>query len=462
MTLWHLLFDVLIVLFFVLLNAFFVAAEFALVKVRLTQVEPLVRQGNWRARLARDIILRTNSYLSAAQLGVTMTSLALGWIGEPIIAAMLEPVFAGAGILRQDLLHGFSFGLAFSLITAVHIVVGEQAPKILAIQKPMATLLNIAYPFRLFALVFRPVVLLLNGASNGLLRLFGVGVTASNELIHSEEELRLLLAHDTHVTAMSKNIALNAMDFHLKQARHAMVPRKEMVALSLTAPVADSIAVMRGHKFSRFPVYKDSIDNIVGMIFTKDIFKQDKHLDPKFTLSAVMRDAVFLPETASLEKTLETMRQKRAHMVILADEYGGTAGMVTLELVLEELVGNIQDEFDKEAPEIVKVSEEEYVIDGSVTTKEIERLLGVELSPADIRSIGGFVIEQLGHIPVVGESFEVGRLTFVTEKVADLAVETVRVKRQPEPPASDVAADPTSDESTSSSTRRAPRKRTRT
>jgi putative hemolysin len=213
-----------------------------------------------------------------------------------------------------------------------------------------------------------------------------------------------------------------------------------MVALSLASSVADSIATMRDQKFSRFPVFKDSIDNVVGMVFTKDIFKHDKHHDPKFSLVSVLRDAVFLPETATLEKTLETMLQKRAHMVILADEYGGTAGMITLEQVLEELVGNIQDEFDKEAPEIVKVSADEYVVDGSVTTNEIERLFNVELSPADIRSIGGFIIEQLGHIPGVGESLEVGRLMFVTEKVVELAVETIRVKRLPEPPAEDEEA----------------------
>jgi CBS domain containing-hemolysin-like protein len=463
MTFWQLLFDILFVLFFVFLNAFFVAAEFALVKIRLTQIEPLVQKGNWRAKLAREIILRTNAYLSAAQLGITMTSLALGWLGEPLIAGALKPLIFSIGIERMDILHGVSFAVAFSMITAVHIVVGEQAPKVLAIQRPLPTMLNIAYPLRLFYLVFGPLINILNAASNGLLRLIGMKVTTVSELVHSEEELRLLLAHDTHVTTTSKNIALNAIDFRLKQARHAMLPRKEIVAVSLTAPLAASIEIIRSHKFSRFPVYRDSIDNIVGMVFTKDIFKQDKHHDPKFALASVLRDAVFLPETATLEKTLETMLQKRAHMVILADEYGGTAGLITLELVLEELVGNIQDEFDRETPEIVKVTEDEYVVDGSVTTNEIERLFGVELSPADIRSIGGFAIEQLGHIPAVGESFQVGRLTFLTEKVVELAVETMRVKRQPGPADEDEAKEESKNVRTnaasSESKKRSPRKR---
>ena len=434
---WSLLADILIVLAFVLLNAFFVASEFALVKVRLTQVEALVHKGNWRAKLARDILLRPTAYLSAAQLGVTMTSLALGWIGEPLIASVLEPLFASAGIMQHELLHGVSFGVAFSIITAVHIVVGEQAPKVLAIQNPLPTLLNIASPFRLFFLVFRPLVLLLNAASNGLLRLFGLDLATDRGMAESEEELRLLLAHDRHATTTSKNIALNAIDFRHKQARHAMIPRKEVVALSLTASPAESLGVIRSHKFSRYPVFKDRIDNVVGMVVTKDIFKQDKHHQPDFTLSSILRDAVFLPETATLERTLETMLQKRAHMVILADEYGGTAGIITLELVLEELVGNIQDEFDREAPEVVKVQEHEYLVDGSVTTTEVERLFETELSRADIRSIGGFVVEQLGHFPKAGESFEAGGLLFVAEKVVEHAVETVRITRRspsPEPP----------------------------
>ena len=249
--------------------------------------------------------------------------------------------------------------------------------------------------------------------------------------MHSEEELRLLLAQEKGVSVTSRQIVLNAMDFRRKQARHCMVPRTEMLTLSLSAPVPESVNLMRKNKYSRYPVYKDSIDNIIGIIYTKDIFKQDRHLKPEFSLVSVLRDATFLPETVGLERVLETMLQRKTHMIILADEYGGTAGLITLEDVLEELVGTIQDEFDRESPEITKVKEDEYLLDASVTTNEVERLMNQELSPKDILSIGGFLLEQLGHIPEQGEQIQVNRLEFTVEQVSDRTIDRVRVKRLP-------------------------------
>ena len=426
---WQYIIDILIILIFVFLNGFFVAAEFAIVKARLTQIEPLAIKGNWQAKIAREILLHSTAYLSATQLGITMTSLVLGWIGEPLAATMLLPVFQLIRITQPDVIHGISFAVAFALITAVHIVVGEQAPKVLAIQKPRETVLLISSPMRIFFFIFKPLITLLNTSSNGLLRLIGITGSINSELAHTEEELRLILAQDVHVSATTRNIALNVMDFHLKQARHSMVPRKEIVALSVQAPVPETIAIMRSNKFSRFPVFKDTIDNIIGMVYTKDIFKHDMHLQPDFTLNAVLRDATFLPETATLERVLTTSLQKKTHMIILADEYGGTAGIITLENVLEELVGNIQDEYDRETPDIIKMNENEFVVAGFITTSDVERLLSIEFSPLDIRSIGGFVIEQLGHIPIVGERMIFGGIEFTAEKVVDNAVESVRIKK---------------------------------
>ena len=429
MEFWQYVVDVLIILVFIFLNGFFVAAEFSIVKVRLIQIEPLAIKGNWHAKIAREILLHSTTYLSATQLGITMTSLALGWIGEPLAAKMLLPVFQWLGVIEPEIIHGVSFIVAFAFITAVHIVVGEQAPKVLAIQKSSKTILFVSSPLRIFFFLFKPLITILNTSSNTLLRLVGIKVSTDSELAHTEEELRLILAHDTHVSATTRNIALNAMDFHRKQARHAMVPRKEIIALSVQAPVKETITIMRTNKFSRFPVFKETIDNIIGIVYTKDIFKHDKHLQPDFTLSSVLRDATFLPETAPLERVLTTSLQKKAHMIILADEYGGTAGIITLENVLEELVGNIQDEFDRETPEVVKINENEFVIAGHITTRDVERLFSIELSPLDIRSIGGFIIEQLGHIPIVGEQMQLNGIEFTIEKVIDNAVESVRIKK---------------------------------
>lgn len=429
---WQYILDIIIVLFFVLLNGFFVAAEFAIVKVRATQIEPLIQKKNWRAKIAMSLVTKLDAYLSATQLGITMSSLALGWIGEPLVADHLLPVFREMGITSPKLLHTISFGIAFSIITFLHIILGELAPKSLAIQKAKNTTLWIAYPLKIFYTIFKPIIALLNSTANLILRIFGFNPVPESELVHSEEELRLILAKDSNVPPITKNIALNAMDFHLKQARHAMVPRKAIVALSCNAPIEDNISLIRKEKFSRFPVYENTIDNIIGIIHTKDIFKHDKHHQKDFTLQSVLRDATFLPETASLEKLLTTFLQRKIHMIILVDEYGGTAGLITLENVIEELIGNIQDEYDRETPDFIKITDDEFIIAGDVITNSVERLFNIELSPMDIRSISGFIIEKLGHIPANGEQLIVNGLKFDIMKVTDNVIRTVKITKLPE------------------------------
>ncbi|MCX7984985.1 MAG: hemolysin family protein [Bacteroidetes bacterium] len=428
---WNYILDTLIVLFFVFLNGFFVAAEFAIVKVRLTQLKPLVHRGNWRAKVAYNLVTHLNAYLSATQLGITMASLALGWIGEPLVAEHLKPLFLSIGIHSPGTVHAFSFAVAFSIITFLHIILGELAPKSLAILKPQQTTLVVAYPLQVFYFIFKPLIWSLNEFANLILRLMGFRTVEVNALEHSEEELRIILAQGHKSSPTSRTILLNAMDFHQKQARHAMVPRKNIVAMPLSLSTDQAIAFMRQQKYSRIPVYDGTIDNIVGIVYTKDIFKSEKYKYPDFSLHAVIRDAIFLPETVPLEHVLTTILQKKIHMVILVDEYGGTAGLITLENVLEELVGSIQDEYDREAPEIVKLSDTEYLIHGSCTTNDIERLLDVELSPYDIRSINGYLTEQLGRFPNVGEVFMTQGIEFHIEEVRENTVERVRIKKLP-------------------------------
>lgn len=435
---WETMFEIALVFFFVFLNGFFVAAEFAIVKVRSTQIDSLIAKKNRQAKIAKDLITHLDAYLSATQLGITMASLALGWIGEPFVASMLRPPLHDLGIEDPAIVQAVSFGVAFSIITFLHIVLGELAPKSLAIQKALRTTLAISYPLKLFYIIFKPIIWSLNSLANAILRAVGLTAVSESEMVHSQEELRLLLAQEKNVSPTSKNIVLNAMDFRRKQARHIMVPRREMVALPLSLTPAQIVEAMRSTKFTRYPVYKDSLDNIVGIVNTKDIFRYDKHLQPGFSLEAVLRDAMFLPETTSLETALETMLQKKIHMVILVDEYGGTAGLITLEDVLEELVGTIQDEYDRETPEITRISENEYIIDASVTTNEVERLINQELSPKDILSVGAFLIEHLGHLPRKGETLRVNGAEFTVEEISDRAIEKVRVKKIEQPPTAEV------------------------
>ncbi len=418
-----------LVLFFVLLNAFFVAAEFAIVKVRATQIEPLLAKKNFRAKIAKEIIDHLDSYLSASQLGITMASLALGWVGEPFVASTLRQPLRDVGVENPELVQAISFAIAFSIITLLHIVLGEQAPKWYAIQRSRTTTLFVAYPLKIFYVIFKPFIWVLNTLANMVAGWMGITMAGESELMHSQEELRLMLSQDKSASATSKNLVLNAMDFRRKQARHAMVPRREIIALPLSAPMSENLARIRNSKFSRFPVYKETVDNIVGIVHTRDIFKQEKQLQPGFTIDSVVRDATVLPETASIEKTLEAILQRKTHMIILADEYGGTAGLITLEDILEELVGTIEDEFDREAPEITKVNEKEYLVDANVTTNRIEQLLNQELSPKDIISLGAFIIEQLGHIPKKGEVLRVNGADLIAEEIGDNAIEKVRVKK---------------------------------
>lgn len=423
--------EILLVLFFVFLNGFFVAAEFAIVKVRATQIQPLVVKGNRRAKIAHELITHLDAYLSATQLGITIASLALGWLGEPYVASMVRPAVAAVGIVDDGLIRGVSFAIAFTIITFLHIILGELAPKSLAIQKAQLTTLWVAYPLRMFYVIFRPIINFLNGLANAILRLAGLHAVSEGEMKHSDEELRMLLAQEKDVSITSKLLVLNAMDFRKKQARHCLVPRKEMVALRISDAVQKNLGIMRSNKFSRYPVYRDSIDNIVGIVHTKDIFKTDRDHKPEFTIESVLRDAVVLPETASLERVLETMIQKKAHMIILVDEFGGTAGLITLEDVLEEIVGTIQDEFDRETPDVTRISDTEFIVDAAITTNDVEKLLERELSIRDIQSIGAFVIEHLGHLPTRGEKLTVRGTEFTVEKVDDRVIETLRIRKLP-------------------------------
>jgi len=248
---------------------------------------------------------------------------------------------------------------------------------------------------------------------------------------YSEEELRLLLAQEKGISLTGRQLVINAMDFRKKQARHCMVPRKEMTALPLAGEARKNLETMRTNKFSRYPVFTQSLDNIIGVVHTKDIFKADRDHKPDFSIESVLRDAVFLPETAPLERVLEVFIHKKTHMVILVDEFGGTAGLITLEDVLEEIVGSIQDEFDRETPEVAKISDTEFLVDASITTNDVEKLIDQELSIRDIMSIGAFVIEKLGHLPAKGEIVRVNGAEFTIEKVDDRVIETIRAKKVP-------------------------------
>ena len=421
---------ILVVFGLVFLNGFFVAAEFAIVKVRSTQIEPLVRSGSVRARVAQNVITHLDAYLSATQLGITLTSLGLGWMGEPFVAHLLEPLLYSFGITQPAVVSTVAFAVGFSIITFLHIVFGELAPKSLAIQRASRVALAVATPLHWFFLVFRPFIWALNGTANYFLRLGGIQPATEGEIAHSEEELRLLLSKGTTLTSTSKSISLRAIELRERTVREVMVPRTGLVYLSTAKSLQENIVIALDNQFTRYPLCERNLDNIIGMIHLKDLFKLKGESGPGTRLTEIKREMLFVPETMSLERTLNMFLAKRVLMAIAVDEYGGTAGLVTLENVLEELVGEIRDEFDVEAVLVQKLTETEFLVDGAMALLDFSRMFEVVPDSRDVVTVSGYVIHLLGVVPERGTHLSIGTWDATVEAVDGIKVKTLRMRRQ--------------------------------
>ena len=418
------------VLLIVVLNAFFVAAEFALVKVRATQIEPLVRAGSRRARSVAHILGHLDTYLSACQLGITMTSLALGWVGEPFVADMIYPLLNAAGVAVPAVVHTIAFAIAFSLITYLHIVLGEQAPKWYAIIHADGAALLVARPLQIFYGLFRPFIWFVNESARFFLRLVGIRPGEESDTGHSAEELRLLLSRGKAITALGKMISLRAMELHDRTVREVMVPRMRVVFLSTKCSIEQNIATALEQQFTRYPLCDGQLDNVVGMIHLKDLFRLKGEQGPGSALLSIKREMLFVPETTPLEKVLTTFLARRVLMAIAVDEYGGTAGLVTLENVLEEIVGDIRDEFDVEMPPVQRLGDAEFLIDGSMALHDFAEAFAVEPASRDVVTVSGYVIQLLGRVPEHGASVEIGPYRATVEATEKRKVKTLRLTRR--------------------------------
>ena len=425
--------QILVVVLLVGANGFFVAAEFALVKVRLTEIEATKTAGGKSTRLARNMLDNLDTYLSACQLGITLASLGLGWAGEPMVARLLEPAFNAMG-LPEEKVHYFAFPLAFIVITFLHLTVGEQAPKIGAIQKARSTTLLIAYPLTLFYTVFRPFIWLINVSSNALLKLVGLEAVSEHDQTITEDEVRTILTQSAamgHLHTRERRIMENVLDLEDKTARRYMLPRNQIVYLDKRDPMSKKLETASRSGHTRFPLCDGELDNVIGIVHIKDVFNAmtlDGELE---TLVQVAREAVFLPESIKLDALLREFQRSKSHLAIVVDEYGAVSGMITLENVIEEMVGPIEDEFDAETPPVVKTGANRFEVDASCPIDEFTRECGVEV-PDEIRadSVGGLLIETLGHIPESGEKLRLGNheitvLTSERRRVLRVRVENV-------------------------------------
>lgn len=422
----------------VFLNGFFVACEFAIVKVRGSQLDALVESGNLRANFVKHVRSHLDAYLSATQLGVTLASLALGWIGEQFLEKMIEPLFGLIGVHSHAVVTSISIALAFIGITFLHIVFGELAPKYTAIANPLPTALRLVQPLRAFYVLFKPAIWMLHKSSNFILqKLLRMQPASGKELAHSEEELRLILdqsEQSDEVSPMGRDLLVNALDLRRRVVRDIMTPRGEVVYLDLEDGFEANVKKALESRHTRFPLCRGHLDNTVGLIHIKELVPMMR--DPNPDLMRIRRELTPVPEMMSLEKLLNLFLGKHAHLAVVVDEFGGTVGMVTLENVLEELVGDIQDEFDTDKEEFRKISEDEFVVDGGLGLYELRDMAGLELDSADVSTIGGYVTHLLGHLPKQGEQVQIDHYVVTVSQSDSRRVKQLhfqRVTSAPEP-----------------------------
>ena len=396
-------------LIFLALNGFFVAAEFALVRVRETRIVQLEQEGSARAGTVRAALQDLDAYLSVCQVGITIASLGLGWVGEPAVSELIRPGFVLLGIGDERIVEIAAVALGFAIITYAHLVFGEQAPKYFSIQLAEKTALWIARPLKVFMLLFRPVVWLVNASTNFVLRPWGIRLGEGMEA-HSEEELRIMISSSASsgiLDPQERDYINNVFDFGDTVAREIMVPRPDIEALPNDAPLEVMVEKAAFGRYTRYPVYEGDLDHILGVVHVKDLFRAAKEEPESFDLKPLIRDCLVVPENKRIEEMLREFQKRKLQVAIVIDEWGSVEGLITIEDVLEELVGEIQDEFDEDEAAIEPLSEEVYAIDGRIPISDVNEYFDLDLHHEDFDTIGGFVLGSLGRPPEPGDTVEV-------------------------------------------------------
>lgn len=417
----------------VFLNAFFVVAEFSLLKVKRTRLEELAQQGNDRAKLALKVVSAFDTYLGATQLGITLSSLALGWLGEPAVASLLEALFNES--LPENILWmstTVSIAIGFSLITFLHIVFGELVPKSLAIQKAERMALASVRTLFVFHKIGYPVIWLFHQAARAILAVMQVKPASETNLAHSEEELRMIVSASQRggvLDQMESELIDNVFDFADRLAREIMVPRQDMVCLFIDDSYEENIRIVRETNHTRYPLCVEDKDHVIGMVHLRDLMDFDLCDSDNRDLKTIMREILVVPEGMSVAKLLQVMKRKRIHLAVVADEYGGTAGLVALEDIIEEIIGDIQDEHDEVAEgEIQRLADGIYEFAGRVLLDDVADLLHIQLEEHEEDTVGGYIFGLLGRRPEIGDQVQIGEYQFQVLKVNGFRI--VRVKAE--------------------------------
>jgi CBS domain containing-hemolysin-like protein len=422
----------------VLANGFFVTAEFSLVSVRRTRIAELVSQGNLAAKWVEKALENPDRVIAATQLGITLASLGLGWVGEPAFAHLLEPLIQILPVdIQDEVMHSITAGVAFALITFLHVVVGELAPKSIALQNPEKASLIVARPTIWTEWVFKPAIMILNGTGNFLLKLVGVNPASGHELVHSVEELKMLVTASAEggVVENEESEILHAVfDFGELLVRQVMIPRTEIMAIEADLNLEQSIEIAANSTYTKFPVYDDVMDNIIGVVHIKDLLRAQR--DPSkqgCRARSIVREALFVPETVHVRSVLQLFRARRQHIAIVMDEFGGTAGLVTLEDLMEEIVGEVSDPFDNVQPEIQVYPNGTATIEGLALIEEVNEAMDIHLADPHYDTIAGYMLGKLGRIPDIGDRIEVDGVRMKVEAMDGMRIERLTLAKVEKP-----------------------------
>lgn len=428
------LFGVIAVFALIAANGFFVAAEFALVRVRATRIEQLAAEGRSVAQVVKHQIQHLDNYLASTQLGITLASLALGWIGEPSLAHLLEPLFAWVGgAAAETLAHSAAVTISFLLITTLHIILGELVPKSIALQRTEGTTLIVARPLLVFTQLLRPFILLMNSVGNAVVRLLGLQAAGEQALAHTVEELEMLVAQSRQggiLDTEEERMLYHVFGFGEKKAADIMLPRSEIVAVPSTITLRELQQTFAQESYTRLPVYGGTLDNIIGMVHLKDVFSwlQTGAAPETFPLRQIVRPVLDVTEQIAIEVVFTQMRKRRIHMAMVVDEYGATAGMITLEDIVEEIVGEVQDEFDLLRPEVEPLPDGSSSVDGLMNLTAFCEYFGLKQPDASSHTVGGYVMERLGRLAQMNDTVALDISHLRVEELDGRRVARVHVK----------------------------------
>ena len=428
-----LIIDVLTIAVLLFFNGFFVAAEFALVGVRKTRIQQLANEGNFNAKLALDAVKNIDRYIAAVQLGITIASLGIGWVGESTLATLIHPIFSFLpGNWDSIATHTVSVSIAFAFITVLHVVIGELMPKSIALQFPEKTTLWVAKPMFVITKLFAPMIFLLNGLGNFLLRLCRIEPATTHHMVHTSEELNMLIDASFKGGALNEKeaeILQNVFKFSDLTAAQVMIPRPDMVCLPLEISVDELNNIMIENQYTRYPVYENDLDHIVGFIHIKDVYPLIvKNED--FKLNSLLRDIIFVPETITIDKLALEFKKHKSQIAVVIDEFGGTSGLITHEDVMEEILGEVQDEFDEEEESVVKkLSDGSFEVCGKMRVDEFCDFFNVAISDEDVTTLGGYFLKKFGKIAEKNDTVSDEYFSYCVTETDSTRIVKLRIKR---------------------------------